>query len=768
MRNINIKDSNKVCLFLAIFLIECSLFIYEVLLTRLFSVILTVNLVFLIVSFAILGSGIGGILSYKILNKRKRMKPKVLIVRACLLLIISVFISVTLIYNLKFIPIYTLYTFIGAIPFVLGGVVVTSIFSDNVSSSNKLYFMELLGAGVGAVLIIYLMNNFGFIRSVVAVLNLLILATIFIKHYYDKGKSKLVYFISLSLLAILFIEGNIANNIERNFNAYYTSPNTLMKYFESPESAYSNISFSKWDAISRTDVIEMEGKNEKVIITDGGAAAPIIKFDGNLKTIEYLKNAINYIPFYFGDNKDTLVIGSGGGKDVLFALLGESTKIDAVEINPATIEAVNKFEEFSGSIYNNEIVNVYNEDGRNFVKNTRKEYDNIYLSMVMTNAIENTMYSLSENYIYTYEAMEQYFDKLKNNGKLSFMMHNNGDLLKIVNLGIKVLLDRGVRPEDVTSYFTIVNGVDNNEKGTKEQGIKMPLVIFKKIPFDEKEIDKIKEITRIQNREIIHSVGGENEIYKLLKDKKLSYDELLEKIPFNTKPTSDNSPFFYNYSNSFPKEIQYVFLGISVIGFGVRKKYISGKQNKKKATYFMCLGLAYMLVEIPIIQKMILYFGNPSMAFSIMLFSILVSSGIGSLLSGNKIMKKATNESYEYLLFTSIIIVATQFILNKVIIMTNDFDSLLKVVIAIITVIPMGLFMGMPFPIGLRKLKVESKNDQIVPLMIGINGIFSVFGSVLAVMMSMKFGFNITIIAGAMVYFALYIVNKLDIDTLKY
>lgn len=234
---------------------------------------------------------------------------------------------------------------------------------------------------------------------------------------------------------------------------------------------------------------------------------------------------------------------------------------------------------------------------------------------------------------------------------------------------------------------------------------------------------------------------------------------VLNKVQFNAKPIRDNSPFFYNYRKTLPIEIQYVFLGILLVWFIVRKKYVDKKGYKQPAKYFIGLGIAYMLVEIPIIQKMILYFGNPSLAFSVMLFSILVSSGIGSGLSGHKKVRRFTEGSPSYLFITAISIIIVQLNMRKIMVMTNEFDLIQKIIVGSLTVFPMGVLMGIPFPTGIENLKGITKNEDMIPLMWGINGIFSVLGSVLAIMISMKFGFDITIYMGAMVYLLVYVVN---------
>jgi len=152
-------------------------------------------------------------------------------------------------------------------------------------------------------------------------------------------------------MSVLFINNSLIEDIENKFYAYYTNPEKLVGSYKET-AGNTEIIFSNWDALSRTDVIKVEGRDELLIATDGGAAAPIIKFNGDLKSVEHLKYDVNYIPFAFGKNDKSLVIGSGGGNDVLYSLLGGNKKIDAVEINPSTIEAVNKFKEFNGDIYN--------------------------------------------------------------------------------------------------------------------------------------------------------------------------------------------------------------------------------------------------------------------------------------------------------------------------------------------------------------------------------------------------------------------------------
>lgn len=746
---------------ISVFLISLSLFMYEVLLTRLFSVMLNYNFVFMVISFAILGNGVGSILVYKYLNSNNKLSIDDLLLKYSFLFSISIIFSILLMYFMPYIPIFVVYSMIGAIPFVFGGALISIIIKEKANESGKLYFIDLFGGAIGSLLILKLMNNFGFMTSLF-ITGIFSFSMVAIIHYYYNSKKKTIGFsIIIGILFLIIIQGSVIKFIEKGFYSYYTNPNTVLNILKKTESKPTGISFTKWDSISRTDVIDTTDPREKIIVTDGGAAAPIIRFDGNIKTIEYLKGEVNYIPFYFGDNDKTLVIGSGGGKDVLFALLGKSKKIDAVEINTSTIEAVNKFKEFNGNIYNINGVKIYNEDGRNFIERSKEKYDNIYLSMVMTNAIENNKYALSENYIFTKEAFKKYFEHLETNGKLSVMVHSGMDLLKVVNTGISVLLDNGVKQEDVTDYFVIINGVAK-DKPSHMGKIEMPLVIFKNVPFTESEISKIRRIANEQNRDIIHIKGSEFYLYKDFKDKTITFNELLNSVPFNSKPIKDDSPFFYNYSKFVPLEMIGLLISILSIWSFIKKKYFSNKEHYALSKYFITLGIAYMFVEIPLIQKMVLFIGNPSLTFSIVLSTLLISSGIGSRLSEVSFIKKLISKSSSYLIITGILILALQLNMKTIFRLASDLPMNYKIIITILTILPVGLFMGIPFPTGIRKLSEGKKNGKLIPLMWGVNGLFSVIGSVLAVIIAMMFGFNITLFLGSALYVLLFIINPFN------
>lgn len=742
-RTVSIGQYERMQLLCGVFLLTLSLFSYQFLLTRLFSTLLSYHFVFIVVSLAIMGTGMGGIITY-------RYKIKASPGRLNLTLAVLYLAVISFIYFLPFkLPVF-FYPLIASIPFIVGGMTISRVFYNYGYISSVLYFADLAGAAAGSILIINFFNRFGFMNSVVMITAMASISAAILS--VNKRKC---FFSSIILLLIILLMPltGITKILERNFVAYFTSPYSVTRYFDNEVNVKDRIEYTTWDAISRTDVIDRGDENEKTIITDGGAAAPMVKFDGDLKKVEYLKKESRFIPFSFGSNRSSLLIGSGGGKDILFALLGGSTDIDAVEINSSIINAVKAYKDFNGDIYNTEGVALHVQDGRMFVEETDKKYDNIYLSMVMTSSIKSNSLMLAENYIYTVEAFKAYFSRLKDNGKLSFMLHNKYDLFKALNTGIEALLEQGVDRKKITKHFVIINDMEHGHHSGDSIKISMPVLVFKREPFTESELNKLNRTVLEQGRKYIHLPGvleiGE---YKSVKSGEYDLDTLIKKMSFNAKPVNDESPFFYNFDKSVPSILSaIIILASTAIILFVKLHGFRLRDNK--ILYFLFLGIAYMLVEIPLLHRMTQYFGSPSTAFSVIIPVLLASSGIGSLFSGNKTLEKYG--MYVPTLVSGIAIIALIAALKLFMFYPASGNFFTKVLFTVIAVFPAGFFMGMPFPYGMTLVK-SGKFEKAIPLVWSVNGLASVLGSALATVVSMKLGFSTALLLGSMIYLGLF------------
>nr|WP_243456489.1 hypothetical protein [Mobilitalea sibirica] len=484
------------------------------------------------------------------------------------------------------------------------------------------------------------------------------------------------------------------------------------------------------------------------------------KFDGNVENLEKYKSEISYLPFAIGENNKTLLIGTGGGSDVLYALAGGSQDITAVEINTSSIDAVKAFSEFNGNIYNRPEVKVFGEDGRNFVRKSKETYDLIFMSLVMTNTTQGMGYSLSENYIYTMEAMNDYLDSLNNNGKIAFLAHGINDFSKIIATALQTLSERGIPMNEIPNYMALISNVSVRHGGVE---LHSPTVIIKNKPFSMEESNEINKLAT-ENGILTIFVPNvyEEGPFKKIKQGQMSLNEYIESFEINVIPATDDKPYFYNYYKGVPGILLFILIILIIGSFVMFTPFVIKNRATTQTTYFGLLGMGFMMIEVPLIQKFILYLGHPTLAFTFVLAGLLVGSGIGGYFSHKIIFNKlkAFYLPAAMVAFINIILLLT---LNLIFESTSNLALIARVLIAVILVMIQGFFMGMPFPRGI-KLIGESGKKEIVPVMWGVNGITSVIGSVLSTVLSMLIGFTGAMTVGIVVYVLVSFFNEVKFD----
>lgn len=757
------KRENKITILFSIFFMSVSLFIYQVVLTRLYSVVFSYHYVFLITSLAILGLGIGSILAYKQREKVKKVSRKLKtaeqlpgqknvsenIVKGSIILAISYIVVFALNYLLPNVSSLLIYITLSTIPFIIGGYLYAILFKEFSGVSGKLYFADLIGSGIGSAAVIILLNNAGMFRTVVLVC-IIALVPALILPVTDIKIKLLGYVLPIILIASFLLPEQFVSSVEKNFNGILNNPQktigSIKKSGMTPE-----IAFSKWNAFSRTDVIRIpEVPDEMILTIDGAANAPMYKFDGDIKSLETFKMDTGFLPFTVGNTSKTLLIGPGGGRDVLYALAGESKDITAVDINTSSIDAVKAFGDYNGNIYNRPEVKVFGEDGRSFVRKSRDKYDMIFLSLVMTNASQGMGYALSENYIYTVEAVGDYLDHLKDNGKIAFLVHDEADLNKIVATAIQALKYKGIPEKDAPQYIAVFSKYMSQEHGGAQ--LHNPVVIIKNQPFSEVESRNLVETAEKNGNVPLYTpLVYEQGVLSHIRQAHISFADYLEGAKTNVTPATDNSPYFYNYSKVIPANLVLILISVIIGCIILFTPFAVRQGNLKPSVYFGLLGIGFMMIEVPLIQKFILYLGHPSLAFTYVLAALLVGCGFGGYFSSYKLFNKTAKHFYlppiMVALVNIILLLSLKFIFKS----TSTFDLTGRIIIASLIVLLQGFFMGMPFPRGIKMIGERGKAD-IVPVMWGINGVTSVIGSVLSIILSMSIGFTGALIVGAAVY----------------
>lgn len=303
-------------LLLSLLLVSASLFIFQVTITRIFSPILQYHFVFLLTSMAIFGLGVGGFIVYRLAKKTKTNQLILNLPLWLLVLASSYILSFSLIYKLPFMNFYPLYSIIAALPFVVGGIFIANVFMLMSKHSHKLYFADLTGAGMGSLLVVALINQWGPVNTVLVISGFSILSALLLS-FYLLEKRQIVVIIGVALsIGLIGAYQPCVRQFEKRFTGYYTSPVTLLNTLRSANSNHFLKDWT-WDAYSRTDVIETESsQGAKIVSIDGGSNSEIIQFDGDFSKVQHLKSDLNYIPFAVGKNEKALLIGPGGGKDI--------------------------------------------------------------------------------------------------------------------------------------------------------------------------------------------------------------------------------------------------------------------------------------------------------------------------------------------------------------------------------------------------------------------------------------------------------------------
>ena len=328
---------------------------------------------------------------------------------------------------------------------------------------------------------------------------------------------------------------------------------------------------TRWTAFGRTDLVEFKDYPDHMdIYIDGTAGSPMYRFNGKLNDpgsrIKRLKSTFpGYFPLLFlqeEERNNALLIGPGGGRDILLALMGGVREIIAVEINKDLVDLVRKYSWFNGQIYTGlKNVNIIVSEGRNFLKRQKEKYDIIILSLPVTNTSRSLEgYALTENFLFTTESILDYLDHLTDEGRLVVVGHNDAEILRLLSLSLAALKKRDINVTSAMSQIYIV--------GSDEYLV----FVLKKTPFRPTEAFQMYQaIHRFDLESIlsyfpyIREAGAINPALMALGHGKIVFEDL-EKIVrdrgYDISPVTDNRPFFYQFEVGIPS--------LSLSSFGYR------------------------------------------------------------------------------------------------------------------------------------------------------------------------------------------------------
>ncbi|NHN33178.1 spermine synthase [Paenibacillus agricola] len=713
------------------FFIAFTLIVYEVFLSRFFATIMDYNYVFLVVSLATLGIGIGGYFAYSQITKHPLLRNHHILGWYA----VSIAAVIFTMYILTFVGIF-FYAGMALIPFFLGGLVLADLMQRHRDHIGLMYFSDLAGGGLGAVSSIFLMDSLNPLQTIGLIS--LIGFSVFVACYFGEWNLQQKLFWSTTL-AILFI--NFINPFYSffSFKAYQTSPHNV--FLDEKE---ARVIFTKWNAFSRTDVFDAGDDDLLYITIDGGAVSPISKFNGELTHVDYLRNTTSYLAFQGRMKNRALIIGGGGGQEVLLAKMTGYKIIEAVDINEGSFLAVRDVSQLSNNVFKLPGVEPIVSDGRNYIRETNNKYDLIYLSLVKKNTENGFGLSLMENYIFTQEAIAEYMNKLEEGGSLGFLVHDEVELFKMVYAAKKYFKKRGVQEQDISKYLAVIGTyqhLGHVVTGLNGSKITRPLLIIGKRPFEYPEAVSLLAAAKQIQQIPIH--------IPYVNDQFMQMNIMMKTVKVNLEANIDDMPFFYNKMVGISPKMIMLLVAVLLVALFMGR---ASKLSIGTFTYFSAIAIGFMMIEVTLMQKLVLPLGHPTLSFVLVLGVLLVSGGMGSYFS--KYWFRSESNRYIPILVIGLLVLGINAAMDGYNAQSLQMDVNQRVIVTALVLVPLGFFMGMPFPYGMSRVK-----EKHVAASWGVNGILTVVGSLLATILSFTWGFSTAMNAGAAIYILLYVIQ---------
>lgn len=755
---------------LNLFVISAAVICFEIVSTRISSVIFVNNYAFIILSLAILGLGCGGIFSY---YRIKKTKPCALF-RGIAKIILLIGLSFTfIIFAITKFNITNpfIYFFLLFLPFFFAGIFYAEIFKYYAEHSFKLYASDLSGAAIGSVGTIGILSFFS-APNALLFLSLIVCSSAFSFIIPGFKKNKIIGFYSMiTLLITLLLLNHNANILGRVPIGKFSEKDF---YYVYPDAArISQIIDSRWSIYGRSDLVAYRNQDEvRQLFVDGSAGTQMYRFGGDVKNFNpllynLLMRQTSTIPLLFlrdHEKDNMLVLGPGGGKEILTGLLDGIKDITGIEINPDFVDIVKKYRTFNGGIYTDfPNVQLLIQEGRHYIKKSQQKFDLVVMALPSTEQLQSIdNFAMNENYLLTVEALKDYMKILTPEGRLIFTVHNRWELIRLIVTTLTAFKEEGIGYKDAVYHIMIV---------FQDYA---PTIVIKKEAFTQSEVEHIKDVIPKLPKELPTVTylpfysdetknTRENQLLKSL-GKGMSLTDYIHKDPYDISPVKDDSPYFYKVHRGVP--LMYLWLMSGVIFIGVLVFLIPylkiRKQKDRESVHlalsvFLPIGVGFMMIEVTLFQKLVLYLGSPTISLSILLASLLIGMGTGSYF-GDRIFpghlgKRLRVITLLIVMVGAILIFTYPMLLNWLLVTGQAVRSIVNFMI----ILPFGFLLGIPFPSGIQFLK-QSNLESLIPWMYGLNGIMSVLGSVLAVIFSMLFGFTPTFFIGLSFYLLLFLV----------
>jgi hypothetical protein len=751
-----------------LFFTTLSLLQLELFLTRVFSVTMWYHFAFMAISLAMFGLAAGAVL-VEVLPKRD---PHETLAKAALWFALSSALCFTIQLYIPADPetelAWTVLAFtLIAIPFVFGGIVVCLALTSFPAHTGKLYAADLAGSAAGCLLTIPILD---YVHAPTAVILNAGIAAFAALAFARSSKRTIRWLAMASCLGLVLIAA-VNQSIKK----------IDIQWLKGGRNGHDGV-FEKWNALSRIYIRETgsepfgwglspayrpDRKLEQLYLNiDSGAATVITKFDGDLNGLEHLKYDITALAHYLRNPASVLVIGVGGGRDILTSLVFGQQHVTGVEINPDILHALtNEFADYVGNLHKHSAVTLVHDEARSYIARSQDKFGIIQASLIDTWAATSAgAYVLTENGLYTKEAWLTFLNHLTPDGILTmsrwYYEVQPAETLRLTALATSSLMELGVA--DPRQHIIIVRKQDNSEMGQYS----VATILVSKRAFTDAEIDRVEQIAaNLEFSPVLTPRFAERPEFQAIATRG-QYKELVRTYPLNIAAPTDDTPFFFhmlrardllkastyqgmNQLNLKAVKVLGTLLGIVtglsalaiVAPLALRRRVREG-QSPRLMIYFAAIGLAFMMVEIGQLERLIVFLGHPIYGLTVVLFVLLLASSLGSLFSS-----RWSGSIWCLPVALGAFILASPHVTNTLV----SAPTALRVVVSALLLFPSGFFMGMAFPLGIRQAE-QAHPSAPTAWYWGINGAFSVISSVLAVVVAVFWGVTMTLWVGFAAY----------------
>ncbi len=767
----------------------------ELMLTRVLSVTMYYHFAFMVISIAMLGLSVSGVCIYLLPRFfRDRRAP---ILAAAFMLVFSLLSLWTLSSTLSN-PISltnwrdnlgrlgSLYLS-SALTLLSSGFAISLAIASAKERIGQVYAFDLVGAALGCVFVIPTVSAFGGPGALLAAAGVGALsAALFALSAGDQASPKARAALGgVSVIAALLLFFLAAGESDAQRFGAARNPDKFL--------GRRPVQFEKWNSFSQITVAPAGADDHKWIFIDADAATRLwsgaIAQDGWKAPRRFGEVRVASLVYAIRNQKTALIIGPGGGTDVISALHHGVPRVVGVEVNPIIVNDIVKgeFASFTGNLYRNPKVEVVVDEGRSYIRRSGEEYGSIQATLVDTWAASSSgAFTLSENNIYTVEAFGEFLGRLAPGGVVSVTRWYDAtqpkEFLRLLAVAREALEQRGVAPAEVHRHFALAS--DLERRGT---------LLLGRDPFTAQEIQTLANKADEGGLRLLYAphrpTGGQAGAGERLvahEDGFLasflrspSDDDFLGRLPYNAAAVTDDRPFFfYNLRPADLLSIVSRLTSIEINNLGVaillalllasialtivlvllplfifeRKALRSERTRKLRVLgFFLTLGLGFILVEIGFMQTFVLFLGHPIYSLAVVLASLLAASGFGSALSGRLVSRFGLDGVVKRVVgVLAAVMILYAFALTPFFHALLGAPLALRIAIAVVLVFIPGLLMGTLLPTGVRV--ANELGAGTVSWAWGLNGAASVVGSILAMALAMNVGFTLSLLVGLAVY----------------